>query len=65
MTKEKAKIPDIYPASKSLSNAALQASLRLLGIENLQAPRPDSYYLNWEFFLDQFLQETKVAYFIT
>jgi hypothetical protein len=44
---------------------ALQAALRLSGIELLKAPGPDSNYLDWEFVLDQFLQATKVAYVIT
>jgi hypothetical protein len=59
------KVPDIYPATKSSSNSALQASLCLLGIESLKAPGPDSNYIDWEFVLDQFLQATDVAYVIT
>ncbi|PLW52478.1 hypothetical protein PCANC_10605 [Puccinia coronata f. sp. avenae] len=70
MTKDKVKIlgtkvPNIYPATKSSSDSALQASLCLSGIESLKAPGPDSKYINWEFVLDQFLQATDVAYVIT
>jgi hypothetical protein len=59
------KVPDIYPATKSSSDSALQASLCLSGIESLKAPGPDSNYIDWEFVLNQFLQATDVAYFIT
>jgi hypothetical protein len=59
------KIPDIYPATKSSSDSASQALLRLSGIESLKAPGPDSNYIDWEFILDQFLQATDVAYVVT
>ena len=66
MTEEKkAKIPDLYPATKSTSKAALQASLCLSGIELLKAPGPESNYLDWEFVFNQFLLATKVAYVVT
>jgi hypothetical protein len=53
--------PEIYHTAKA-SNAALQATLWLSGIEHLKAPSPNSNYLNWYFFLDRFLQATKVSY---
>jgi hypothetical protein len=59
------KASDIYPPSISLSDSASQASLRLLGIESLKAPGPNSNYIDWEFVLNQFLQATNVAYVIT
>ncbi|PLW09285.1 hypothetical protein PCANC_25455 [Puccinia coronata f. sp. avenae] len=52
------KLPNIYPATKSSSNSALQASLCLSGIKSLKAPGPNSNYLDWEFVLNQFLQAT-------
>ncbi|PLW28110.1 hypothetical protein PCANC_27954 [Puccinia coronata f. sp. avenae] len=59
MTNKTVKIPELYPATKSSSDAALQAALRLFGIKLLKAPGPESNYLDWEFVLDQFLQANK------